>query len=95
MFFSEWKDRIETDLDQARQNLDRKQQILVRLKQVHQQVRQVIDSGSTSAAGIPWELAHGLSILDRVVDDKPLPTTEAELPTRVMDDGTLLGCRKW
>lgn len=95
MFFSEWKDRIETDLDQARQNLDRKQQILVRLKQVHQQVRQVIDSGSTSAAGIPWELAHGLSILDRVVDGKPLPTTEAELPTRVMDDGTLLGCRKW
>ncbi|WP_369951851.1 metallophosphoesterase [Ralstonia syzygii] len=95
MFFEDWKTRIETDLENARQNLERKQQILVRLKQVHQQVRAVIDSGSTSATGIPWELAHGLSILGGVVDGKPLPTTEAELPTRVMDDGTLLGCRTW
>ncbi|MGC0042468.1 metallophosphoesterase family protein [Ralstonia pseudosolanacearum] len=95
MFFDDWKTRIEADIENARKNLERKRQILVRLKQVHQQVREVIDSGSTSATGIPWELAHGLSILGDVADDKPLPTTEAELPTRVMDDGTLLGCRKW
>ncbi|WP_425220109.1 metallophosphoesterase family protein [Ralstonia solanacearum] len=95
MFFEDWKTRIETDLENARQNFERKRQILARLKQVHQQVRQVIDSGSTSATGIPWELAHGLTIMEGVAAGKPLPTTVAELPTRVMDDGTLLGCRKW
>ncbi|WP_405126883.1 hypothetical protein ACEPM2_19655 (plasmid) [Ralstonia pseudosolanacearum] len=95
MFFEDWKTRIETYFENARHNLQRKQQILARLKQVHQQVREVIDSGSTSATGIPWELAHGLTILDGVAAGKPLPTTVAELPTRVMDDGTLLGCRKW
>ncbi|MEN6079208.1 metallophosphoesterase [Chromobacterium piscinae] len=95
MDFSDWKNRVESSLADARQTLEQKKQIMDRLQQVHQQVRDVIDSGSTSANGIPWELARGLSILDDVLDGKPLPTTEDELPTRVMDDGTLLGCRKW
>ncbi|AUH51315.1 metallophosphoesterase [Chromobacterium sp. ATCC 53434] len=95
MDFGDWKNRVETGLGDIRQTLEQKQQILDRLQQVHQQVRAVIDSGSTESGGIPWELARGLSILDKVLDGKPLPTTEDELPTRVMDDGTLLGCRKW
>lgn len=95
MFFEAWKTRIETYFDNVWHNLQRKQRILERLKQVHEQARQVIDSGSTSATGIPWELAHGLTIMEGVAAGKPLPTTTDELPTRVMDDGTLLGCRKW
>ncbi|KIA81215.1 metallophosphoesterase [Chromobacterium piscinae] len=93
--FADWKSRIESDLAATEQNLQQKQQMLARLQQAHDQVWEVINSGSTSSAGIPWEFAHGLSILEGVLDGKPLPTTEAELPTRVMDDGTLLGCRKW
>ncbi|MEN3031198.1 metallophosphoesterase [Chromobacterium amazonense] len=93
--FADWKSRIEGDLAATEQNLQQKQQMLARLQQAHDQVWEVINSGSTSSAGIPWEFAHGLSILEGVLDGKPLPTTEAELPTRVMDDGTLLGCRKW
>ncbi|WP_035058446.1 metallophosphoesterase family protein [Andreprevotia chitinilytica] len=89
--FGNWKTRIEAGL----QDVDQRAQILAKLTDIHQQVQQIIDSGSTSAGSIPWELANGLSILEGVVEGKPLPTTEAELPTRVMDDGTLLGCRKW
>ncbi len=43
---------------------------------------------------MPWELSHGLSIL-KIGNATPLPQSEDELPTRVLKDGTLLGCRKW
>lgn len=93
--FDDWRKRVADDLVGAQQALQQKEQLLERLKQVHQQALDLIDSGSTVPVDIPWEFAHGLSILEGVVDGRHLPSTEAELPTRVMDDGTLLGCRKW
>ncbi|UTH75022.1 metallophosphoesterase [Chromobacterium sp. IIBBL 290-4] len=94
--FDEWKDRIEQGLAGVEQDLQQQQRILAKLKQIDAQARAVINNpDALSAEGVPWEFANGLSILGRLEDGKPLPTTEVQLPTRVMDDGTLLGCRKW
>ena len=93
--FNGWKNRIEASLQLATLDIRRKEQVLARLQQVHQQVQQILASGSTASTNIPWEIANGLSILGHVADANKLPTDPKELPTRLMDDGTLLGCKKW
>ena len=72
------------------------QAIVKLLERGHDQARHVIDHGDLpdDEPAVPWELAHGLSIL-KIGNATPLPQSEDELPTRVLKDGTLLGCRKW
>ncbi|CAD5203370.1 metallophosphoesterase family protein [Pseudomonas sp. FEN] len=72
------------------------QAIQLLLQRGHDQAQYVLEHGElpTDQPSVPWELSHGLSIL-HMGSAKALPTTEAQLPTRVLKDGTLLGCRKW
>jgi len=66
------------------------------LQRGHDQAQYVIKNGDlpSDRPAVPWELSHGLSIL-HLGSASPLPKTEQELPTQVLKDGTLLGCRKW
>ncbi|NWB94301.1 metallophosphoesterase [Pseudomonas gingeri] len=72
------------------------QAIQALLQRGHDQAQYVLDHGDlpTDEPSVPWELSHGLSIL-HLGNAKALPTSESQLPTRVLKDGTLLGCRKW
>lgn len=72
------------------------QAILKLLERGHDQAQYVLEHGDLpdGQPGVPWELAHGLSIL-HLGNAKALPQSVAELPTRVLKDGSLLGCRKW
>jgi len=66
------------------------------LQRGHDQAQYVLEHGElpSDEPVVPWELSHGLSIL-HLGSAQALPTSEAQLPTRVLKDGTLLGCRKW
>ncbi|KIH81213.1 metallophosphoesterase [Pseudomonas batumici] len=66
------------------------------LQRGHDQAQYVIEHGDlpNDRPAVPWELSHGLSIL-HLGSASPLPKSEQELPTQVLKDGTLLGCRKW
>lgn len=66
------------------------------LQRAHDQAQYAIIHGELppGQAPVPWELAHGLSLL-HFGNAARLPQTEAELQTQVMKDGTLLGCRQW
>ncbi|WP_421549570.1 metallophosphoesterase family protein [Pseudomonas sp. QD4] len=66
------------------------------LQRAHDQAQYAIIHGELprGQAPVPWELAHGLSLL-HLGNAARLPQTEAELQTQVMKDGTLLGCRQW
>lgn len=66
------------------------------LQRGHDQAQYVIEHGDLPAdePAVPWELSHGLSIL-HLGNAKPLPQSEVDLPTQVLKDGSLLGCRKW
>ncbi|MPQ70014.1 MULTISPECIES: metallophosphoesterase [unclassified Pseudomonas] len=72
------------------------QAIQALLQRGHDQAQYVLDHGDlpTDEPAVPWELSHGLSIL-HMGNAKALPTSESQLQTRVLKDGTLLGCRKW
>ncbi|WP_248795248.1 metallophosphoesterase family protein [Pseudomonas sp. MWU13-2105] len=72
------------------------QAIQALLQRGHDQAQYVLEHGElpTDEPSVPWELSHGLSIL-HLGSAQALPTSEAQLPTRVLKDGTLLGCRKW
>ena len=72
------------------------QAIQALLQRGHDQAQYVLDHGElpTDEPTVPWELSHGLSIL-HMGNAKALPTSESQLQTRVLKDGTLLGCRKW
>jgi len=66
------------------------------LQRGHDQAQYVIEHGDlpSDRPAVPWELSHGLSIL-HLGSASSLPKSEQELPTQVLKDGTLLGCRKW
>ena len=66
------------------------------LQRGHDQAQYVIEHGDlpSDRPAVPWELSHGLSIL-HLGSASPLPKSEQELPTQVLKDGSLLGCRKW
>jgi hypothetical protein len=65
------------------------------LRQAHAQAQQVLSGGPIPDVRVPWELSHGLELLNQLGDRKALPKTPGELPTRVLADGSLLGCRQW
>ncbi len=89
---SSWKNRLTTALGQ--QDPSQQATIINILTQAHQQAQAAIHSGQTPATNIPWELSHGLSLLGQA-GDNPLPRDPKLFSTKVMEDGTLLGCRKW
>lgn len=66
------------------------------LQRAHDQAQYAIIHGDLPPGQppVPWELAHGLSVL-HLGNASPLPQSVAELQTQVMKDGTLLGCRQW
>jgi len=72
------------------------QAILSLLERGHAQAQYVLEHGDLppDQPAVPWELAHGLSIL-HLGSAKALPQSVGELQTRVLKDGSLLGCRKW
>jgi len=72
------------------------QAIQMLLQRGHDQAQYVLEHGDLppGQAPVPWELSHGLSIL-HMGNATALPTSEAQLQTRVLSDGSLLGCRKW
>lgn len=72
------------------------QAIQLLLQRGHDQAQYVLEHGDLpdDEPSVPWELSHGLSIL-HMGDAKALPQSEAQLQTRVLKDGSLLGCRKW
>lgn len=72
------------------------QAIVQLLQRAHDQAQYALIHGDLppGQAPVPWELAHGLSVL-HLGNASPLPQTVAELQTQVMKDGTLLGCRQW
>lgn len=72
------------------------QAIVALLQRGHDQAHYVLKNGDLpdDQPSVPWELAHGLSIL-HIGNATPLPQSADELQTRVLKDGSLLGCRKW
>lgn len=72
------------------------QAIQLLLQRGHDQAQYVLEHGDLPPGepSVPWELSHGLSIL-HMGSATALPTSESQLQTRVLKDGTLLGCRKW
>ena len=72
------------------------QAIIKLLQRGHDQAQYVLKNGELPDDGpaVPWELSHGLSIL-RIGNATPLPQSPDQLQTKVLKDGTLLGCRKW
>lgn len=72
------------------------QAIVQLLQRAHDQAQYALIHGDLppGQAPVPWELAHGLSVL-HLGNATPLPQTVAQLQTQVMKDGTLLGCRQW
>jgi len=80
----------------ARFGASRHAEVLALLAQAHEQAQRAVLTGDDSAKEeVPWELAHGLSVLGLLNDVKPLPQTPEEFPTVVMKNGRLLGCRRW
>jgi hypothetical protein len=92
-----WRGRMRAALAKMQKKLDphRYQAILEMLEQAHAQAQQVLDGGPVPETRVPWELSHGLELLDQLGDRKALPKTPAELATCVLPDGSLLGCRQW
>lgn len=90
--------RLELAWKKLRSELEPKelQAIVQLLQRAHDQAQYALIHGDLppGQAPVPWELAHGLSVL-HLGNAKPLPQTVAELQTQVMKDGTLLGCRQW
>jgi predicted phosphodiesterase len=71
-------------------------EIVALLTKAHEQAERAILNGEEAVQDeVPWELAHGLSILGLLDGAKPLPQTPEEFPTHVMKNGRLLGCRRW
>lgn len=72
------------------------QAIIKLLQRGHDQAQYVLKNGELpdDEPSVPWELSHGLSIL-RIGNAAPLPQSTDQLATRVLKDGSLLGCRKW
>lgn len=72
------------------------QAIIKLLQRGHDQAQYVLKNGELPGdePAVPWELSHGLSIL-RIGNAAPLPQSSDQLQTRVLKDGSLLGCRKW
>lgn len=91
-------DRLKLSWDTLTQQLEpeKLQAIVGLLQRAHDQAQYTIAHGDLppGQVPVPWELAHGLSFL-HLGAAKPLPQTVDELPTRVLKDGSLLGCRKW
>ena len=70
--------------------------VLDLLTKAHQQARQAILAGPDAVRGdVPWEFAHGLSLLGLLDHSQELPKTPEEFATVVLKDGSLLGCRQW
>ncbi|MGC5699578.1 metallophosphoesterase [Pseudomonas sp. NFXW11] len=72
------------------------QAIVQLLQRAHDQAQYALIHGDLPPGQppVPWELAHGLSVL-HLGNAQPLPQSVDELKTQVMKDGTLLGCRQW
>ncbi|PXF29438.1 metallophosphoesterase [Pokkaliibacter plantistimulans] len=94
MQLQEWQNRIQSALGTLEDDAHRTR-VLELIRQSHQQALDIVQSGSTQANSIPWEFVHGLALLDKSAGQDLLPTDSSQFPTRLMDDGTLLGCRKW
>lgn len=95
---SGWLHPATTSLNtiKAKFGAEHHQAILDLLTKAHQQAKVAIANGANATRGdIPWELAHGLSVLNLLDGTQPLPRTRKELETIVLKDGSLLGCRQW
>ena len=96
--FSAWKTRLEVALAHFERNLGptRYKAIIELMRRAHSQAEQALqDSNVAVADGVPWELSHGLSLLGLLDGRKALPTRPEEIVTRVLKDGSLLGCQQW
>jgi len=96
--FMSWRERAHSALQRIEAKFGRAQHqaILDLLERAHRQAEQAIGGASIDPSEqVPWEFAHGLSVLGFKQGDDALPKTPEEFKTIVMKDGTLLGCRQW
>ena len=96
--WSGWRVRLSAAVSDLENRVDpeRFKIVIDLIERAHAQAEETLRTGRMpTGQHVPWELAHGLSLLDRLGDREALPRRPDELATRVLPDGSLLGCRQW